>query len=67
MQVHSNYSCNHNPNYDILMVMLTTVFLLMVQKNSMCDGPMKYLAVDVDGFPIDPKESTDVVSNTISV
>jgi len=28
----------------------------------MCDGPMKYLAVDVDGFPINPKESTDVVS-----
>ena len=22
---------------------------------------MKYLAVDSDGFPIDPKESTDVV------
>ena len=27
----------------------------------MCDGPMKYLAVDADGFPINPKESTDVV------
>lgn len=25
-------------------------------------GALKYLAVDSDGFPIDPKESTDVVS-----
>ena len=25
-------------------------------------GAMKYLAVDNDGFPISPKESTDVVS-----
>ena len=25
-------------------------------------GAMKYIAVDSDGFPIDPKESTDVVS-----
>ena len=25
-------------------------------------GAMKYIAVDSDGFPVDPTESTDVVS-----